>query len=252
MKKLLLFVMALAVICSISSCNKNNDVKTPITFGDYTGMKVTHHDRSELGTVGTILWVYPIDFVKNDEFSDYLLKIEYDRYNCNYPNDSTFTVFIDRSTDFTELTGETIINDIYIHRDSVTEQTDNAFYYRIYFYYSCEKLADDDELSYTSERSIINAKDTNEQLSFDDSFINPKRHILYTTNTEEVDCLELEQDTIECYHTSHDYKCHMFPSGEDKYIGVKVTKNGKEKLGWIKLHIYPNGWADLIETAIQK
>ena len=51
------------------------------------------------------------------------------------------------------------------------------------------------------------------------------------------------------------YDCWNFPTNEEKYIGFKLTQNGKSRLGWLKIKLHPT-WGnsvvdtELIETAI--
>lgn len=247
MKKTLLFTLALATICILPSCHKAPEPSKNISFGNYTGMSVKTHSQEDLIHQGQSTLLYPIDFVSDNNQAEYILYIYPDNLS-----ESSFTSFLYRNNDLAELQGDIITKTIYQHKDSISEQTDSLFYYHYYCYYSCEKMAEDDELSYTEDSPIINANDSNDQLSINDSFINANRPLLYTTNNVVIDGWETGNDSIELYHVYHDYNCYMFPSGEEKYIGVKVTQDGKEFLGWIKLLIHPNGMVDLLETAIQK
>ena len=45
--------------------------------------------------------------------------------------------------------------------------------------------------------------------------------------------------------------CHCFPRGEVVYIGIKMSKGNKEKLGWIKLSVAEN-YLVLIQSAIEE
>ena len=42
-----------------------------------------------------------------------------------------------------------------------------------------------------------------------------------------------------------------FPFEEVRYIGYKLTENGKSRLGWMKVKLHTDG-VELYETAIQK
>ena len=66
-----------------------------------------------------------------------------------------------------------------------------------------------------------------------------------------------EEQIVTGSHVHHIYDCWNFPTDEEKYIGFKLTQNGKSRLGWLKIKLHP-AWGnsvvdtELIETAIQR
>ena len=49
----------------------------------------------------------------------------------------------------------------------------------------------------------------------------------------------------------HKNDCDHFPMNEAKYIGFKLTEDGKSRLGWMRV-IHHHDHVELLETAIQK
>ena len=248
MKKALFFALVLAVFCGMASCHKDeNEVRT-ITYGDYTGMRVKTYDQSDIIQQDSFCWIYPIDFVSLNFQAELLLYMSLEPI----PGSTNAVSYFIRNNNLAELQCDYNLQMYYRHIDTIAEQTDSLFYLHVYDYDACEMIADDDEPLGLYDNISIIGKDKDEQLSNEAQFVTNNKLLLYVPYNETRDSFWIGNDSVEIVHMVHDHHCYKFPTGEEKYIGVKVTKNGREHLGWIKLLIHPGGMIDLIETAIQK
>jgi hypothetical protein len=212
-------------------------------------MKVKTYDQSDIIKQDSFCWIYPIDFVSLNYQAEFLLYMSLEPI----PGSTNAVSYFIRNNNLAELQCDYNLQTYYWHIDTVAEQTDSLFYLHVYHYEACEMIAEDDEpLGPYAEINIV-AKDKDEQLSNEAQFVTDQRLSLYIPDYERIDgYLGIGYDSVEIDHVVFDYHCYKFPTGDEKYIGVKVTKNGRERLGWIKLFIHPGGMVDLLETAIQK
>ncbi len=63
---------------------------------------------------------------------------------------------------------------------------------------------------------------------------------------------KISPDTSVYRHIIYSNDCNSFPIGEIMYIGIKITKDNIEKLGWIKLSIFDKNKIFILESAIQE
>jgi len=57
-------------------------------------------------------------------------------------------------------------------------------------------------------------------------------------------------DTILYNYRSYTQSCYHFPTDQIRYIGIKLTADDKERLGWIKLGLFDDFKLMIIETAL--
>ena len=117
---------------------------------------------------------------------------------------------------------------------------------------TCEPYDDTDEVQPYSF-FMLASNDENSSMCVDDSFMK-KDVVLYNENVNYTLMVNEYDSIVFLYSYSCINDCENFSVGEEKYIGFKFTKDGNDRLGWIKLRLVPVwGTVDtnLIETAIQ-
>ena len=132
MKRLVLFAMALAVVCIMPSCKKE---RTGITFGDYTGMIVTSYDTVSMQHTPNDRWFYLLDLNGDGETNIRL-----------YTDLSTYGVSaihcIDE--DLTQIICKEIEKTLYLHKDTTYWYDGDTTHVLISNIYTCHKI--DEEL----------------------------------------------------------------------------------------------------------
>lgn len=158
-----------------------------------------------------------------------------------------------------QIHGQTVEKESYSHRDT-TITSYNGWTQRIsnYTYSTCGQIDENDPTT-TSDVFEITANDFNEHLNLDDNFQLQNSTFLFREDVKYtlMDEPNEEEQIVTGSHVHHIYDCWNFPTDEEKYIGFKLTQNGKSRLGWLKIKLHPT-WGnsvvdtELIETAIQR
>ena len=158
-----------------------------------------------------------------------------------------------------QIHGQTVEKESYSHRDTtITNYNGWTQIVSNYTYSTCGKIDENDPTS-TSNVFEITANDFNEHLCLEDNFQFKNSTFLFREDIKYtlMDEPNEEEQIVTGSHVHHIYDCWNFPTDEEKYIGFKLTQNGKSRLGWLKIKLHP-AWGnsvvdtELIETAIQR
>ena len=158
-----------------------------------------------------------------------------------------------------QIHGQTVEKESYSHRDTtITSYNGWTQIVSNYTYSTCGKIDENDPTS-TSNVFEITANDFNEHLCLEDNFQFKNSTFLFREDIKYtlMDEPNEEEQIVTGSHVHHIYDCWNFPTDEEKYIGFKLTQNGKSRLGWLKIKLHP-AWGnsvvdtELIETAIQR
>jgi hypothetical protein len=244
MKKSLVFALALLAICIIPSCKKD-PAQTKVVFGDSKGMSVTTYKNSPLvEQYGHDSWGYFID-LNNDGQDD----VQFHSQIIGSPGVGRNIVTELICHENIALLGDIINQQRFLHIDTVGCSTDDSILY-INHTITCNQIDETDSIVSTNEKFSLYAN--NDGLSFDlgNSFISTNitlknRPYYYPIGEETVGNI--------VYHHMHDEKddCNAFPMDEETFIGFKITKNDRSRLGWMKVILH-HDHVELLETAIQK
>ncbi len=247
MKKTLFFVLALAAICIIPSCKKD-PAQTKVVFGNSKGMSVTTYENSPLvEQYGHDSWGYFID-LNNDGQND----VQFHSQIIGSPGMGRYTVTELICHENIALLGDIINQQRFLHIDTVGYSPDDSIIY-IYINHTitCNQIAETDSIVSTNEKFSLYANNAGQSFDSGNSFMSTNvtlknRPYYYPIGGE---------TTIEniVYQHMHDEKddCDTFPMDEEKYIGFKITKNDRSRLGWMKVILH-HDYVELLETAIQK
>lgn len=248
MKNTLLFVLALTAICAISSCNKDPNTADKIIFGNTERMSVVNYD-TVLQMVGTLSM--DLDQDGTDD-----LKVE-SRFEPSYEG-QTFGAQILHLYCLNEniaLFGETIENEIYIHRDtSISVEEGHTFVSYILSYSTCEKEEEDDEVL-TTNAFVATANAEGDVLNTTDNFLS--EHVVLFRENIDIALEPVTSNDTTYYSTQmYDFSCDNYETNTMTYIGFKLTHDGKSRLGWLKIYLYSLYGnvvhAENLETAIQE
>ena len=244
MKKSLVLALALAAVCIIQSCGKEEQAKT-ITFGDSKGMNVVSYDS----IIGNRCIYLDID---NDGVKDFSLDNSYDSLTDSAPQ----TVCVISLNPKFEFQGEITEKTVYLHCDyNYIEELDKVKAYANCTYSYCDKITDNDEVEQCNEL-LVYPHETNELLGLDDEFAGSQLFLFRKDYSFQDQNLYEDGDTTYVYTTSYIYHCENFPIDTPFYIGFRSSVK-QDVLGWIKLALRPinegnNVNLELIETAIQE
>ena len=227
MKKTLLFVLALAAVCVMPSCNKE---RTGITFGDYTGMIVTPYD--------TVSMQHITDFT--DQWG-YLVDLNGDGEN----NIRLYTSVSDHGLS---------VSAIHCIDDDLTQIVDTT-HVTITEIYTFHKIDEADIVEHLETISIPQAYNDGDLFILNKNSF-PESVTLYMHATES----NYTAYTADPYKQTHYYTVYKndydrFPLDEEKYIGFRFTDADRFRYGWMKIKLYNNEgnyFVKLLETAIQE
>lgn len=257
MKKQIIFFAALALFALgiISSCTKdpdpinNNQSSDKITFGDTTGMVVTCYDSIMKYDEH---WLPFILDLNGDGTDDIKIETYYDG-PLAIGEFQTLTLYCLNNQ--IELLADSVLKESYSHRETTTDTIDDYIVTtRTFVFSTCGEIAENDPVN-TSKVFEVNAKDSNEVFDIGDQFLSGDA-ILFRENVH-YSLADPGEEMVEVSENKYIYDCWNFPTDEEKYIGFKLTRNGKSRLGWLKIKLIPT-WdgrvvdTELIETAVQE
>ena len=244
MKKNLFLAFALAAICIIPSCKKD-PAQNKVVFGNSKGMSVTTYKNSPLvEQYGHDSWGYFVD-LNNDGQDD----VQFHSQIIGSPGVGRDIVTELICHENIALLGEIINQQRFLHIDTVGCSTDDSIIY-INHTITCNQIDETDSIVSTDEKFSLYADNAGDFFETGNTFISTNitlknRPYYYLISEETVGNI--------VYHHMHDEKddCDAFPMDEEKYIGIKITKNGRNRLGWMKVILHRD-YVELLETAIQK
>jgi len=133
------------------------------------------------------------------------------------------------------------------------ELPDGIIEVEVYYTRSCTRLEENDVVGRIEEDQFkVIASDTINHFSSSDVFLGGSftlNTVSYSTPRQIIGEIP---DTIIFNYFDYLNNCNTFPLNEDKYIGIKLTENGEEKLGWVKLNLPNQNEMILLETGIKK
>lgn len=247
MKKTLPFILALAAICIMQSCKKDS-VQDKFVFGNIKGMAVTSYENSPLvEQYGHNSWGYFLD-LNNDGQDD----VQFHSQVIGSPGVGQDIVTELICHENIALLGDIIDQQKFLHIDTVGCSTDDSIHWDIYinFTITCNQIAETDSIVSTNEKFSLYANHAGDSFETVNTFISTNvtlknRPYYYPAGDETFGTI--------VYHHMHDAKddCDAFPMDEETFIGFKITKNGRSRLGWMKVILH-HDHVELLETAIQK
>ncbi|MBQ3355232.1 MAG: hypothetical protein IJL04_02585 [Bacteroidales bacterium] len=240
-KSTFLFVVILLVGFG-ASCRKEQD--RTIALGETTGMMVTVYDSTYIGLGETM----KLD-IDGDGEDDLKIRSYYDGPHM----ESTQILTLHCLNDEIALRCEMKKKESYQHFDTIVEEYAGilgVLYLSVYN--SCEPMGENDVIQNVNAL-MPSASDAGDLVSVDD-FFQSKVITLFREDIQEARLDHVSNDTSYFYRSVYLYQCDNFPTNAEKYIGIKLTKDGMTRLGWLKINligasvVYPQ----LIEIAIQK
>ena len=247
MKKTLFFVLALTAICIIPSCKKD-PAQTKVVFGNGEGMSVTTYENSPLvEQYGHDSWGYFID-LNNDGQND----VQFHSQIIGSPGVGRYIVTELICHENIALLGDIINQQRFLHIDTVGCSIDDSIMY-IYINHTitCNQINETDSIVSTNEKFSLYADNAGQSFDSGNSFMSTnvtlKNRPYYFPIGDETTI-----ENIVYQHMQYEkYDCDAFPMDEEKYIGFKITKNDRNRLGWMKVILH-HDYVELLETAIQK
>lgn len=267
MKRISIFAILMLIVASLISCGKDpkpteEDTK-PITFGDYEGMNVVTFD--------SIDWEY-----YNEFFNEiYTLSIDLDgdeKPDCdlfiNYCSDTTNPVreFIGLSTgvnlDMLSFHREVVLKETFLKTDTIALfQMDDFSAIYIDKKEYCHQV-EGSELDIQRIDHLLIGHEKDDILSVNDEYSRGQFYLFQSSRSVTNHYNEWDENNetlianiIETYTNTSD-ECWNLPIGEAFYLGFKYSKEGRDRLGWIKFIIEPINdhiyLAQPLETATQK
>jgi len=148
-----------------------------------------------------------------------------------------------------ELFGINYVDTLFLNRDTVYYPiANNIINASVSNNYTCQRLSLNDSILNVQSVNRIITLEHSDLLNITDSFIIDTLLIgndNYTVYQEEF----TSNDTVFHHYKNYYGDCYDFPFEQITYIGIKLNDT---KLGWIKMAVYDNFKAHIIETAITK
>lgn len=256
MKRIISIIcLALIVTCAIIACKKDNKTSSApsdrITFGNTSGMNVVAYN-----TIINYSQSVELDIDRDGE-NDVLLASD-----CDGPMMTDYqTIYIQCLNENVRILSEDVEENYYKHYDTVIYPQDEYIVVDINITETgCGKIADDDilktysitKLTPCDEGSALNVSDNFYFYRFYTHFYNEDRAYYFPVPNSQ------SNDTLYYTNEFYVYHCTNFPVDEAKYMGIKLTKDGKSRLGWVKIELQTDTQSQrrvnikVIETAIQK
>ena len=248
MKKTLLFALALTAICAMSSCKKDPKPAEKIIFGKTEGMNVVNYD-TVLHVVGTL----SMD-LDQDGTDDLRLESRFEPTYEGQTNDAQILTLYCLNENIA-LFGETVENESYIHRDTfISDEEGYTIVSHLLNYSTCEKEEEDDEVL-TTTAFVATANVEGSVLNTTDNFMS-EHVVLFRENIDIALEPVTSNDTIYYSTQTYNFSCDNYETNTMTYIGFKLTREGKSRLGWLKIYLYSLFGnvvhAENLETAIQE
>jgi hypothetical protein len=236
-----------------SSCEKDKPEpginRDNIVFGEYTNMNVVQFDTIISG-----------GYYDGKEF-----EIDFDGDNINdvrisswiwgspgmgmHPHSSVISLH--EGICFQgNLTNDTLFLN---HETRYYERPNNIMEIHDYYKYTYERLSAEDSILRINydifEPGLFNRKDV---MSKDDFFRADSISIKESLNYNSIPNITQKGDTTIYRYESSYSNNFVFPQGSIRFIGIRLNKENKSKLGWLKLSIEEYFRVTILETALQK
>lgn len=248
MKKTLLFILALAAVCIMSSCNKE---RTGITFGDYTGMIVTSYDTVSMQHTTTDFsdqWGYLVD-LNGDGKNNIQL------YTSVTNHGLSISAIHCIDDDETQIICKEVEKKRYLHSDTTYWQTGDTTHVTITEIYTFHKIDEADIVEHIETVSIPQAYDEGDLFILNKNSF-PEFVTLYKRATESnYTAYSADPNNQTHYHTVFKNDYDIFPLDEEKYVGFRMTDADRFRYGWMKIKLFNKDgkyFVKLFETAIQE
>lgn len=253
MKKNLIFLLVVLMVGLIISCHKepqpnNEQTIDSITFGDYEWMSVTPYDSTfHPEQYGHFSWGNAIDL--NNDGQDDIQFHSMDVGSAGLGHDIVTTLKCQHSN--IALLGDIIQQEHFLHIDTTDYYTidSTSWDVGIYRVITCSQISETDSILSHTEKLSIYANNVGESFDINNTFMSTDVLLKNRSYT-----IPYGSETVGnvTYHYMEEIKndCDFFPMDEEKYIGFKVTENGKNRLGWMKIILH-HDYVELLEIAIQ-
>ncbi len=154
-------------------------------------------------------------------------------------------------SDNVQIAGFFKIDTSFLHKEIDTTVGPNNIVINDSLFYTCHQIDPSDSIiKIKYDVFKISPKDKNDVLTRSDDFKSDNITLLFDTYFYD-SYFEISPDTVMFVYNIFLNDCYTFPRDEIKYIGIKITKNETEKLGWIKLGLFDTSRILIVESAIQ-
>lgn len=247
LKKTLFIILLLAAICIMQSCKK---YASEIVFGETRGMRIMTYDSTDLQTEYMKRY-YDID-LNNDGREDLqLISI----YVGSHELGRSYVSHIKCLNENVALLGDIIIQEHYVHYETIKQQNGGVTYITKLETHTCERIDESDSIESSEEKLLIRDADAGETFGIEDDCMNTDvtlKDFSYSICYLDEFSPNLIEESAFVYDNE---SCNSFPLKTERYIGFKFNINGRDHLGWMKiiLEIRDGDYCvKPIEAAIQK
>ena len=120
--------------------------------------------------------------------------------------------------------------------------------------YPCRRMESTDSIYSVAENNHIRVFYKHKIISITDNWMTDTIDLnYYMAGSSAYTTLYESPDTIIRRYRAYSFiNCKGFPNNKTAYIGIMKNVSGKEKLGWINLHISNSSQITIFETALQE
>ncbi len=242
--RLFLFLLIAGVIYSCEKENKPGKDNV-ITIGNYSGLKVIHHDTILVGGY--------------NNKRDYFLDVDGDGNNDFVLSSNIWGspgMGQHPEADIASL-GQQFFFNMIEYQDTTFLHTQNDTFYsnqvEIYLrkYYTCSRMDIKDSILTIRDNHFVRVLDRNQTISANDLWLTDTLDLnhswIYYHNV-----ISSTQDTIVYEAITYLNECHSFPNDIIAWIGIGKKDPEKIRLGWIKIAISEDYKITILETTIQE
>jgi hypothetical protein len=245
---LLFFVLIISL-----SCNKDNqwnNSREEIITGNPNRMVITRYDSLVAGAYNV---VSSIDLdIDQDQTPDFKLTSEVwgSPGMGQHPRAKILSLHPDAG-----LSGSWINDTTF--RNVRVDTSYGEFFKPVYLYYvyteTCSRInAKDSVISVEPDRFILEYFSNGESITSSDAFTADTLTLTEEAGTGYNGTQWTRNDTICTSYFSFYHSCWALPNDQVRYIGIRLTKDNTETLGWIKLVMLNSYKLMVLETAIFK
>jgi len=247
-------VCILVLLILASACKKDKFITEPnsqVMIGNYSNMRLITYDKTIQGFYHQPSAVFEID-LDNDFMPDIQFSCTTDgspglgmlsssRINCLNPAVQLYG-HIQGDTLFKN----TVATDTIFNADSIHVEI------RYSRYYSCGRRAATDSIYIQPDKFVLIPLYKDSILMKEKLFKSDKIELI-TPSYGYPSYVTQQGDTTKAVYTQFYYACDNFPVDKLTYIGIKMTVNNIEKIGWLKILISsPGSKMTIVESAIQE
>ncbi|MBK6966479.1 MAG: hypothetical protein IPH20_21930 [Bacteroidales bacterium] len=242
--RLFLFLLIAGVIYSCEKENKPGKDNV-ITIGNYSGLKVIHHDTILVGGY--------------NNKRDYFLDVDGDGNNDFVLSSNIWGspgMGQHPEADIASL-GQQFFFNMIEYQDTFFMHAQNDTFYSnevaVYLrkYYTCSRMYPNDSIHNVANNHFIRVLKQDQTISENDLWLSDTldlNHPLISYHN----VISLSQDTIVIEEIIYFNECHSFPNDIIAWIGIGKKDAEKIRLGWIKISISEDYKITILETTIQE